>query len=323
MLNATNTTGLNIVVTAATSSLGREVVRKLAARGHKVTGFTQGSEGAAKVREDGGLPAYPDLFRAGEIKSALHMAQADVVIHTAPMAGNVFPYRELPWEDHVRLLTDGTTALLDAVSESSVKFIVYFSSTSVYGDTHGEWVDENHNLHESRELSAVHQAEERVLHHPIPAAVLRAGINYGPEDEGLKTLSEAIFRGRGFYLGDEHAYQNWIHVSDLASAAVLAAEQQPADQIFNIVDDNPVSAAEFAGYLATGMGLPAPKNTITTPLFLRRLQVQPIQETLLTASCRARNEKAKQALGWTPRHADYRSGIEQTLLAWRAATATK
>jgi nucleoside-diphosphate-sugar epimerase len=318
MLNNNSTPVLNVVVTAATSPLGRETVRQLVARGHNVTGLTQGSDGAAKVRADGGLPAYSDLYRAGEIKSILTMAKADVVIHTAPQLINTFPCKNAPWDEGQRILTEGTSALLKAVEGTTVKFIVFTSMISVYGDKHGEWLDETHETQANGVLSAAVQAEKQVLSNPVPAAVLRAGFVYGAEDGGTLELSDASRRGRGTLLGDNHSYHNWVYVGDLAKAVVLAAEQQPAGETFNVVDDTPVSAVAFAEYLAQGLGINAPRNVNTLPEFARRLVVNPVQESLLNASLRVKNEKAKQSLGWTPRYADYRAGIDQTLMLWRA-----
>ncbi len=323
MLNSNNPTPLNVVITAASSPLGRETVRQFVAHGHIVTGLTHGVDGAAKVRADGGIPAYSDLFRAGEIKSILHMAAADVIVNLAPQIANTFPYPGMPWEENIRLLSEGTTALLDAVNEGSTKYIIHTSYGSVYGDTHGEWVDESHVVDTIPELSAVIQAEERILGAAIPAAVLRAGFTYGPEDVGMMELAEAARRGRGLFLGDPHAYHNWVYGADFANAIVLAAEQQTAGQVLNIVDDMPVSAVEFAGHLAEELGISAPSNNMNLPDFARRLVNNPIQEALLGISSRIKNNKAKAALGWTPRSTDYRAGIEQTLITWRTALPVK
>jgi nucleoside-diphosphate-sugar epimerase len=167
-------------------------------------------------------------------------------------------------------------------------------------------------------LKAAVEAEKKVLSGSVPAAVLRAGLVYGADDEGTQELGNACRSGRGVLLGDSHNILNWVYAGDLAKAAVLAAEQQPAGETFNIVDDTPTSASAFAGYLAQGLGINAPRNIATLPDFARRLMVTPTQESLLNTSLRVKNEKAKQTLGWTPRYADYRAGIDQTLMLWRA-----
>jgi nucleoside-diphosphate-sugar epimerase len=257
MLNANNAS-LSVFLTAATSSLGRETTRQLVARGHRVTGLTVGFDGAVTVRKDGGLPAYSDPYRAGELKSIIKMAAADVVIHVLPQEANVFPHKGLDWASSQRVLNDSTAALLDAAASAGAKFVVFLSSAAVYGDTHGEWVDESAGSGSDELAAMVADAENKVLHGGVPAAVLRAGTLYGAYDSGMKFLSDAVQNGRAVYLGDTHAYRNWVHEADLAKAAVLAAEGQTAGQVVNVTDDTPTHVSDFVAYLASSMGLSAP-----------------------------------------------------------------
>jgi len=321
MLNANNSS-LSLVLTAATSSLGRETTRQLVARGHRVTGLTKGSAGAAQVRQDGGLPAYSDPLRAGELKSIFRMAAADVVVHLLTQEWNYFPHRGLDAAKQARIITDSTAALLDAVTDTNVKYIVYLSYAFVYGDRHGEWVDESATPSSSPLARAAAQAEEKVLKGSIPACVLRAGTVYGAHDDGMQTLGEAVRRGRSIYLGDAHAYHNWIHEADLAKAIVLAAEQQPPGQVFNIVDDHPASPTEFASYLASSLGMSAP-TPLSAPSFALQRITTDAQRSLLNESVRVKNEKAKRALGWSPRYSSFRPGVDQTLTVWRAQGAVR
>ncbi|MEO8612541.1 MAG: NAD-dependent epimerase/dehydratase family protein [Chloroflexota bacterium] len=316
MLNANNAS-LSVFLTAATSSLGRETTRQLVARGHRVTGLTKGFDGAVMVRKDGGLPAYSDPYRAGEIKSIIKMAAADVVIHVLPQEANVFPHKGLDWADSQRLVDDSTAALVDAASSAGTKFVVFLSSVAVYGDTHGEWVDESAEAGDGEMAVMVTNAENKILHGAFSAAVLRAGTLYGAYDSGMKFLSDAVMNGRAVYLGDNHTYRNWVHESDLAKAAVLAAEQQPTGQIFNVTDDSPSHAADFITYLATSMGLttPAPLNP---PAFALDRMTSAQQRDSMNTSLRVKTGKAKEQLGWSPRYANFRSGIDQTLMMLRA-----
>ena len=60
---------LNIFITGGASGVARETTRQAVARGHKVTVLTEGLDGATKARQDGALPAFSDVTRAGELKS--------------------------------------------------------------------------------------------------------------------------------------------------------------------------------------------------------------------------------------------------------------
>ncbi len=308
---------LNIFITGGTTALGRETTRQLTARGHKVTALTVGSQGAVQVRQDGGLPAFSDPFRAGEIKSLLTMAKADVILHLMPQIQNNFPNRKTDWNLNARVLKDGTNAVLEAAQSAGVKFIVFPSYATVYGDTHGEAVTEESALHTPSALRNVAEAEKRVASNPA-SCILRAGLVYGAGDEGTEALKDALQNGSGLYLGNGHNVQSWIYVADLARAVVLAAEQQPAGQVFNIADDHPATPAEFARALAAGLGVGMP-GTLTGGFGLRMMTTE-TQRELTDLSLRVNSDKAKNTLGWSAKSADFRAGIEQTLLSWRAET---
>jgi nucleoside-diphosphate-sugar epimerase len=133
----------------------------------------------------------------------------------------------------------------------------------------------------------------------------------------MKFLADAVMQGRSVYLGNSHAYHNWIHEADLAKAAVLAAEQQPAGQVFNVTDDSPAAAGDFVTYLATSMGLTAPAP-LNPPSFALERMTSAQQRDTLNTSLRVKNGKIKEQLSWSPRYANFRSGIDQTLMMWRA-----
>lgn len=315
------TNPLNVFITGVTTALGRAVTRQLVARGHRVTGLTPNSDHAALARQDGAIPAFiTDPFRAGELKSLLRAAEAEVVLHLTPQLVNGFPRRGLDWEANDRALREGLPALQRAAVEAGVRFFVFPSYAFIYGDLGGEWADETTPRQEAPYLAAALNAEDRVLDDALPACVLRAGTLYGPHEDGTETLIEALKRGRGVYTGDENALSAWVHVDDLAAALVLAAELMPDNEVFNVVDDTPATPAEFVGCLAKNLGQPAPGGP---PALLRPLLTDEMQQTLLAASRRVRNDKIKAALGWKPRYADYRAGIDHTLLVARSEMASR
>ncbi len=318
-----NTSALNVFIIGASTAAGREAVRQFSARGHKVTGVTDGSPGGALVRLDGGLPAFSNPNRVGELKSMLHMGPYDVLVHLGTQAANSFPSRKTDWSATNEAITTGTATALEAAASSGVKFVVYASYAFLYGDMHGETVTEASEAHDlNPAFKAALRAEKAVIGHSVPGCVLRAGIVYSSEDAGAAALSEDVLRGRSIYTGDSHNVLNWVHAADLASAVVLAAEQQPAGELFNIVDDHPVSAAAFADAMGTGLGLGA-VNRQSIPGFALPMMTTEMQRAILESSARASNAKAKQALGWKLKYPSYQSGMEQTLLGWRAGQAVK
>lgn len=318
-----NSSALNVFIIGASTAVGREAVRQFSARGHQVTGVTDGSRGGAQVRQDGGLPAFSNPNRVGELRSMLHMGPYDVLVHLGTQAANSFPSRRTDWTASLEAVSVGTAAALEAAASSGVKYIIYASYAFLYGDMHGATVTETSESHDvNPAFGPMLQAEKMVIGHALPGCVLRAGIVYSSEDAAMTALAEDVRRGRGIYTGDSHKLLNWIHAADLASAVVLAAERQPVDQVFNIVDDHPASAAAFADALGAGLGLGAASRQ-SIPSFALPLLTTEMQRAILETSSRASNEKAKQQLGWKLKYPTLQSGLEQVLLGWRAELAVK
>jgi len=320
-----NETTMNVFITGGSDAVGREVTRQLTSKGSRVTALTTGSDGAQDVRQNGGIAAFGDPQRAGELRSLMHAAEADVVMHLGTQAYNTVPMRTTHWDEATDHIAHSTTAFLEAAKAKGVKFAVYTSYAFLYGDTHGEWVDETApRLKPSRyssqsALRAALAAEDAVLSSGVPACILRPGFVYGAHGDAHIAFRDALRHGKPLVVNDGHQYANWIYAGDLASAAIRAAQQQPNGEIFNIADDHPASPAEFVDYFAAafGVGKAARLPSSRLPGFAAR-NVNAMQRILWDMSLRVKNDKAKAQLGWSPRYPSYREGIEQALLAWRA-----
>jgi nucleoside-diphosphate-sugar epimerase len=165
----TQTAPLSVFVTGASGALGREVTRQLSAAGFRVTGATNGSENAARVRADGGLPAYPDVMRAGELRSAMQASKAEIVVNCEPQLYNHLPQVRGAW--NAALMDEGVSALLEAAQVPNIQYIVHTSYA--FADAYTEALESL--------LDAVKAGEEKVLNSGIAASVLRMGFVYSAE----------------------------------------------------------------------------------------------------------------------------------------------
>jgi nucleoside-diphosphate-sugar epimerase len=307
-----------VYVTGATTGLGRSIIRQLAARGHQVAGTATSLSDAHLIREDGGLPVYNDLFRASEIASTLKMLKTTVIVNTAPQVINALPFHKPDWNYYQRLLAEGAAALA-AAAQADVKFIVHISYAFLYGDTHGHEADETHAISTDSDLFlAAARAEDSILKGSVPGCVLRAGYTYGPGNQSLQSLRQMLVDRGSVSVGDHPA--SWVHSADLTSAVVLAAEQQPAGEIFNVADDNPISPAAFVDAFADSLGVTRPRRA-SLPVSLRELLIPSAERALMDTSVKASSAKIKSQLGWSPLYPSSTPGFEQTLLAWRAVEA--
>ncbi|MEP7291037.1 MAG: NAD(P)-dependent oxidoreductase [Chloroflexota bacterium] len=294
---------LSVFVTGATGALGREVVRRLKAAGHRVTGATTGYENAALVRADGGIPAFPDLMRAGEMRSVMQAAKADVVVNLAPQLANHLPQQPSDWNP--RLLDQGVAAMLEAAKASGVKFVVHTSYA--FAD---ERSDELSDL-----LKAVKAGERKVLEGEVPGCVLRLGFVYGAGSPELVAARDTLLKGRMLDCGAANSHAAWINAPDAARAIVQAVEQRPAGLKVAVVEDQAVSPAGFLGYFAQSQGISAPGHA---PRFTPWAAPSRQQAAVMHFSPHVTNAEAKEKLGWLPRFPTYQQGIDDVLLSWRA-----
>lgn len=174
---------------------------------------------------------------------------------------------------------------------------VYVSSTSVYGQTGGEFVDEGSPTEPVEESGKVVLEAEQLLRAKRPdAIVLRFAGIYGP-DRLLR--KQPILKGEPL-AGDADKWLNLVHVHDGADAVLAAEARGAAGETYNIADDSPVSRRDFYAELARLLNAPA-------------ATFEPRPEPG-TANRRVRNAKAKAALGWTPRYANYRNGLANAVM---------
>jgi nucleoside-diphosphate-sugar epimerase len=139
---------------------------------------------------------------------------------------------------------------------------VYVSSTGVYGQCHGEEIDESAATEPVEESGRVVLAAERLLRSKSPEAILLrfAGI-YGP---GRLLRRQAIEQGEAL-IGDPDRWLNLIHVEDGAAAVLAATAKGQPGAVYNVCDDRPVRRREFYLELARLLGAPPPRFVPPAP----------------------------------------------------------
>jgi nucleoside-diphosphate-sugar epimerase len=108
-------------------------------------------------------------------------------------------------------------------------------------------------------------------------------------------------------LGKGTGWWSFIHVEDAASATVAALERGRPGEVYNVVDDEPILAAEAADFIAkvSGAGKPFRLPSVG-PYFARHY---------FNEATGASNAKAKDELGWSPKHSTFREGFASTIKA--------
>jgi len=175
----------------------------------------------------------------------------------------------------------------------------YLSSTGVYGDTRGAWVDESAPVGGGRR-SARAECEAQWL--ARGARVLRLPGIYGPGRSALERLRE----GKAHRIDLPGQVFSRIHVDDLAAGVVAALDAPPG--ACNLADDMPAGQNAVIEEACRLLRIAPP------PLqSLAEAGLSPQASAFFSENRRIANGKAKRVLGWRPRFADYRAGLADCL----------
>ena len=178
------------------------------------------------------------------------------------------------------------------------KRLLFVSSSGVYGQQLGEWVDENSPAEaDSYSGRIMREAEQLALHSGLPASLVRLTGIYGPGREWLLKQVRQGYR----VVSEPPLYGNRIHVDDAAGllAYLLQADARGValDNCYIGVDDQPAPLHEVVGWLREQLEVSHWSEQST----VRR-----------SGSKRCSNARAR-ALGWTPYYASYREGYRAIL----------
>ena len=179
--------------------------------------------------------------------------------------------------------------------EQSGAWLGYLSSTGVYGDTGGAWVDECAPVGAGRR-GARAAADATWL--ALGARVFRLPGIYGPGRSPLDRIRD----GEARRIDVPGQVFSRVHVEDIARG-VVAGFDAPAGA-YNLADDMPAPQSEVVAFGCRLLGLPVPP---LVPLAEARLS--PAALAFYAENRRVANGKARRVLGWRPLYPDYRAGL--------------
>jgi nucleoside-diphosphate-sugar epimerase len=175
------------------------------------------------------------------------------------------------------------------------KWLGYLSSTGVYGDTAGAWVDETAPIGRGRRTA---RAECDAAWLDLGARVFRLPGIYGPGRSAL----DRVIAGKAHRIALDNQVFSRVHVDDIVSG-VLAALTAPSGA-YNLADDLPCNQNAVIEEACRLLGLAPP------PLLpLDQAGLSPMALAFYAENRRVANGKAKRVLGWRPRYADFYAGL--------------
>lgn len=190
--------------------------------------------------------------------------------------------------------------------------VIYASTTAIYGDQGGRWVDEGtppQPQHDRgrRRLDAEQRWQSWCLAQRIPLTLLRIPGIYACDRLPL----ERIRAGRAIVRPEEAPWSNRIHAEDLADVVRLVIERastRPVSGTFNIADGHPQPMSAVYLQIAEHFGLPLPEYHSLAEV-LR--QSTPMAREFLSESKRIDARAIRAALDWQPRYPDFPSALAE------------
>jgi len=259
--------------------VGFALARHLIRCGHTVIGLRRSQDAQQAVESAGARFLRADLTKPETLKN---FPKADWVV-ACPSAGQEGDYQATYLE--------GAQHLVASLLSDPPKKLVWVSSTGVYGQTNGAWVDEQTPPEPSTERSRILlEAEKVVLGAVFPSVVVRLGGIYGPGRDFVESLQA----GRA-PIGLS-SYINLIHRDDIVEALVCVMERGSAGEVYLAVDDAPVSRAAFYDWVAK-------EREITPAPF------QPGKRRQWELTDKRCSNKKLRSLGWRPKFPTHQAGL--------------
>jgi nucleoside-diphosphate-sugar epimerase len=201
----------------------------------------------------------------------------------------------------------------DIVGLPDLRWLGYLSTTGVYGDRSGDWVDEASELRPTGERGRRRVAAEAGWldlwrKHGTPVHIFRLAAIYGPG----RSPFDALRAGTAKRIDKPGQVFSRIHVEDLASVLLASIERPRAGAVYNVCDDEPAAPADVVADAARLLGMPAP---LLVPF--ETAELSPMAKSFYDDNKRVSNALMKQELGVTPRYPSYREGLAAILAAER------
>jgi nucleoside-diphosphate-sugar epimerase len=230
-----------------------------------------GTELGVRLTQDGhtvwGLRRHCDMLPPSVLGFPADLTKPET-LHALPPALDVVFYTAAPSsssaDNYHATYVDGIRHLLTALATQghNVQRFIFTSSTGVYAQEAGEWVDETSStepVHFSgRELLI---GEQVVLNSSFPATVVRLAGIYGP---GRTRLIDSVRNGTAFCTDGPPMYTNRIHRDDCAGVLQHVMQLANPDPVYVAVDHDPADQCKVYRWLAQQLGVPPPRTTATT-----------------------------------------------------------
>jgi nucleoside-diphosphate-sugar epimerase len=190
--------------------------------------------------------------------------------------------------------------LNDLRNLSDLKWLGYLSTTSVYGNWSGQWVNEMSDTNPTEDRGKSRLAAEKLwIDSGLPTHIFRLGGIYGPGRNQI----EAVKNNSALKIIKENHYFSRIHVNDISSALIKSMEQPSNGSVYNIVDDFPAPASDVLDFLCDKLGKPRLHG-----IPLEQADISPALRSFYADNKRVSNRITKEKLNWQPQFPSFKEG---------------
>lgn len=263
--------------------------RRLLAQGWRVIGTTRSPEKAARLQAQGIEPLiWPGTPLDGALAEATH-----ILLSIAPDAAG----------DPV------IVAEADALRAARPKWVGYLSTTGVYGDHDGGWVDETTPLTPGtargrQRVLAEAQWQALAADQGWPLHIFRLAGIYGPGRGPFRKVKD----GTAQRIVKPGQFFSRIHVEDIGQVLDASIHRPDPGAVYNVCDDDPSPPQDVLAHAAELLGLPIPPE-----VDIDKADMTPMARSFYAESKRVRNDRMKRDLGIRLLYPTYRDGLAALL----------
>ncbi|MBC2834952.1 SDR family oxidoreductase [Paragemmobacter straminiformis] len=262
----------------------RALARLLLPQGWRVIGTTRSAATAGELAASGVEPLLLPASLAPALAQATHILSSVA-----------------PDDEGDPILRDHR----DAFAAARPEWVGYLSTTAVYGDHQGGWVDETTALTPTTRRGAARVlAESEWAALGLPLHIFRLAGIYGPGRGPFEKVRDGSAR-RIMKAGQVFSR---IHVEDIAQIVAASIARPNAGAVYNVCDDDPAPPEDVIGHAATLLGLPLPPA-----IAYEDAEMTPMARSFYAESKRVRNDRIKHELGVSLHYPSYREGLAALL----------
>jgi len=266
----------------------RALARRLLPLGWTINGTTRSTEKAETLRAEG---IHPIVF-PGEDVAPLLSQVTHILTSVSPT-------------EHGDPVLDAFGAQISDMAHR-YDWVGYLSTTGVYGDHGGGWVDEDTPLTPSTRRGAWRKEAEAAWQsiEGLPLHIFRLAGIYGP---GRGPFAK-VRNGTARRIIKEGQVFSRIHVEDIAQTVHASIDRPNPGAAYNLCDDDPAPPQDVIAHAAELLGLPVPPA-----IDFETADMTPMARSFYAESKRVRNDRIKDELGVKLIYPDYRMGLQALL----------